>query len=72
MFSCAPLVVRFGMPDDMVLLTPLLRLLHRRYGQPCRVIGSGNWLEPLLDGHPDVQAVLTVANPGRPYARDQF
>jgi heptosyltransferase-2/heptosyltransferase-3 len=70
MFSCAPIVVRFGMLDDTVLLTPLLRLLHGRYGQPCRVIGSGNWLEPLLDGHPDVQAVLTVANPGRPYWLD--
>jgi heptosyltransferase-2/heptosyltransferase-3 len=70
MFSCVPLVVRFGLLDDMVLLTPLLRLLHRRYGQPCRVIGSGSWLEPLLAGHPDVQAVLTVSNPERPYWLD--
>ena len=70
MFSCAPLVVRFGMLDDMVLLTPLLRLLHRRYGQACRVIGSGSWLEPLLAGHPDVQAVLTIAGIERPYWLD--
>lgn len=70
MFSCVPIVVRFGMLDDMVLLTPLLRLLHGRYGRPCQVIGSGSWLEPLLAGHPDVQTVLTVANPERPYWLD--
>jgi heptosyltransferase-2/heptosyltransferase-3 len=58
------------MLDDMVLLTPLLRLLHKRYGQPCRVLGSGSWLQPLLAGHPDVQSVLTVSNPGRPYWLD--
>ena len=70
MFSYDPLVVRFGVLEDMVLLTPLLRLLHRRHGQPCRVMGSGSWLEPLLDGHPDVQAVLTIANLERPYWLD--
>jgi heptosyltransferase-2/heptosyltransferase-3 len=70
MFSCVPVVVRFGMLDDMVLLTPLLHLLHERYGQPCRVIGSGSWLESLLAGHPDVQAVLTVSNPERLYWLD--
>lgn len=70
MFSCVPLVVRFGALDDMVLLTPLLRLLHRRYGRPCRVMGSGSWLEPLLASHPDVQQVLTVSNLERPYWLD--
>lgn len=70
MFSCVPIVVRFGGLDDMVLLTPMLRLLHRRYGQPCHVVGTGSWLEPLLAGHPDVQAVQAVANPERPYWLD--
>ena len=46
----APLVIRFGAFGDMVLLTPLLRMLHRRYGQACRVLGSGRWLEPLYAG----------------------
>jgi heptosyltransferase-2/heptosyltransferase-3 len=67
MFSYDPLVVRFGTLEDMVLLTPLLRLLHRRWRRPCRVMGSGRWLGPLLDGRPDVQAVLTVSNLERPY-----
>ncbi|HEX5959765.1 MAG TPA: glycosyltransferase family 9 protein [Rhodanobacteraceae bacterium] len=66
----APLVIRFGAFGDMVLLTPLLRLLHRRYGQPCRVLGSGGWLEPLFRSHPDVAATLELASRKRPYWLD--
>jgi len=65
-----PLVIRFGAFGDMVLLTPLLRLLHRRYGQPCRVLGSGGWLEPLFAGHPDAGATLKLASRKRPYWLD--
>lgn len=68
--SAAPLVIRFGAFGDMVLLTPLLRLLHRRYGQACRVLGSGGWLEPLFAGHPDVRATLKVSSRKRPYWLD--
>ncbi|HEX7370051.1 MAG TPA: glycosyltransferase family 9 protein [Rhodanobacteraceae bacterium] len=66
----APLVVRFGAFGDMVLLTPLLRQLHRRYGQACRVLGSGGWLEPLFAGHPDVRASLKLSSRKRPYWLD--
>ena len=66
----APLVIRFGAFGDMVLLTPLLRMLHRRYGQACRVLGSGRWLEPLYAGHPDVRATLKVSSRKRPYWLD--
>ena len=66
----APLVIRFGAFGDMVLLTPLLRLLHRRYGEACRVLGSGGWLEPLFAGHPDVRATLKLASRKRPYWLD--
>ena len=65
-----PLVIRFGAFGDMVLLTPLLRLLHRRYGQACRVLGSGGWLEPLFAGHPDASAALKLASRKRPYWLD--
>lgn len=68
--SSAPLVIRFGAFGDMVLLTPLLRLLHRRFGQPVRVLGSGGWLEPLYAGHPDVCATLSLASRKRPYWLD--
>ncbi|HXS73183.1 MAG TPA: hypothetical protein VN725_04000 [Rhodanobacteraceae bacterium] len=67
----APLVVRFGALGDMVLLTPFLRLLRQRYGQPCRVLGSGAWLRPLFDGNPDVSEVLVVRSRKRPYWLDR-
>lgn len=65
-----PLVIRFGALGDMVLLTPLLHLLHRRFGQPCRVVGSGGWLEPLFANHPDVSGTLRLASRKRPYWLD--
>ena len=67
----APLVIRFGALGDMVLLTPLLRQLHRRYGQPCRVLGSGAWLETLFDSNPDVRDVLVLRSRKRPYWLDR-
>lgn len=42
-----PLVVRFGAFGDMILLIPALKILARRYGAPCEVVGSGPWTEPL-------------------------
>lgn len=69
--DAAPLVVRFGAFGDMVLLTPLLRQLHRRHGKPCRVLGSGAWLAPLLAGNPDVSEVLTVRSRKSPYWLDR-
>ena len=68
--AAAPLVIRFGAFGDMVLLTPLLRMLHGRYGQPCRVLGSGSWLEPLFAGHPDVLATIALDSRKRPYWLD--
>ncbi len=46
--STPPLVVRFGAFGDMVLMIPVLKLLRERYGQPCDVVSSGPWTEPLL------------------------
>jgi heptosyltransferase-2/heptosyltransferase-3 len=68
--SRAPLVIRFGAFGDMVLLTPLLRLLHRRYGEACTVLGSGGWLEPLFADHPDVGATFRLVSRKRPYWLD--
>ena len=68
--SAAPLVIRFGAFGDMVLLTPLRRVLHLRYGQPCSVLGSGGWLAPLFAGHPDVHETLELASRKRPYWLD--
>lgn len=38
----------------MLLQEPLLHLLHRRYGAPCRILTRGSWAHALYDGHPDV------------------
>lgn len=66
----SPLVVRFGAFGDLVVLTPLLRLLHHRYGRPCTLLTSGAWAEPLLGTHPDVERILHVRSRRRPYVLD--
>lgn len=63
-----PIVIRFGRVGDMVLLAPLLHRLHRGYGEPCVVLGSGPWTSALYAAHPDVARVLQVANRHRPLA----
>ena len=49
-----PLIVRCGAMGDMVLLTPLIRLLAQRYGRPVDLLTSGSWTAPLLHGQPEV------------------
>ncbi len=68
--TSSPVVVRFGAFGDLVLLTPLLHLLHRRFGRPCTVVTSGDWAQPLLGEHPDVERLLQVRSRRRPYALD--
>ncbi len=68
--ALTPVVVRFGAFGDLVLLTPLLHLLHRRYGRPCSVVTSGDWAQPLLGDHPDVERLLQVRSRRRPYLLD--
>jgi ADP-heptose:LPS heptosyltransferase len=41
----------------MVMVTRMLNLLHRRYGQPCQVIGTGSWTASTYAGNPDVADV---------------
>ena len=58
--AAAPLtttVFFFCRLGDMVMLTRMLNLLHKRYGQPCQVIGSGSWSATAYAGNPDVSAV---------------
>ena len=42
---------------DMVMLTALTQFLHRRYGAPCQIIGTGSWTPQLYSGSPHVSAV---------------
>jgi len=44
----------------MIMLTALLEILHRRFGQPCRVIGAGAWSTEIYRSHPDVAEVICL------------
>lgn len=68
--AATPLVIRFGAMGDMILLTVLLRILHRRYGRPCDVVSSGGWTRGLFAGHPDVGRVILLDSRRRPYWTD--
>jgi len=52
-----PTVFLFCRLGDMVMLTSLLNLLHQRYGQPCRVVGTGSWTSAIYAGNADVAGV---------------
>jgi heptosyltransferase-2/heptosyltransferase-3 len=41
----------------MVMVTAALQLLHRRFSNPCIVLGAGPWNSTLYAGHPDVARV---------------
>ena len=61
-----PLVIRFGRLGDMLLQEPLLHLLRRRYGMPCRVLTRGTWTGELYRGHPDVGEIWQLRWRHRP------
>jgi ADP-heptose:LPS heptosyltransferase len=63
-----PLVIRFGRVGDMILLQPLLRRLHARYGQPCELLGIGTHSLELYRDQPDVARVMTLLSHHRPFA----
>ncbi len=55
-----PIVIEHGRVGDMIMLTALLSLLHRRYGKPCHVVGAGPWNDSIFLGHPDVAHCWTL------------
>ena len=65
--SARPLLVRCGAFGDMVLITPLIRLLAARYGQPVDVVSSGGWTPPLLQHEPAVGHLQLVTSRNTPY-----
>jgi len=52
-----PIVIWFGRVGDMILLSTLLDILHRRYGAPCHLVGAGPWPAELYASHADVARV---------------
>ncbi|RUL61552.1 lipopolysaccharide heptosyltransferase family protein [Dyella dinghuensis] len=63
-----PLVIRFGRVGDMILLQPLLRRLHARYGEPCELLGIGKHSLELYRDQPDVARVMSLLSHHRPFA----
>lgn len=62
-----PLVVRFAAFGDVVLLTTLIEVLHRRYGGRVDLLGSGPWTPPLLAADPRVGQLCMVTSRKTPY-----
>ena len=58
--SSNPVVIWFGRIGDMIMLSALLEILHRRFGQPCRVIGAGAWTAEIYRSHQDVAEVICL------------
>jgi len=52
-----PIVIWFGRVGDLILLSALLEVLHRRFGSPCHVIGAGSWPAQIYAAHSDVARV---------------
>jgi ADP-heptose:LPS heptosyltransferase len=55
-----PIVIWFGRVGDMIMLSALLAVLHRRYGGSCRIIGAGEWTARIYATHPDVGQVCCL------------
>jgi heptosyltransferase-2/heptosyltransferase-3 len=55
-----PVVIWFGRIGDMIMLSALLEILHRRFGKPCRIIGAGAWTAEIYRAHPDVAEVICL------------
>ena len=62
-----PLVVRFAAFGDVVLLTPLIAALARRYGAPVDLLSSGAWTPELLAHDPNVHEIKMITSRKTPY-----
>src|SRR5215469_12338114 len=55
-----PIVIWFGRVGDMILVSALLGILHRRYGRPCHLIGAGPWPAEIYAAHADMARVTCL------------
>lgn len=56
----SPVVIRFGRLGDTILLQPLLRKLHLRYGQSCRLLALGAWPQILYSAQPEIAGFIPL------------
>ena len=62
-----PLIVRFAAFGDVVLLTPLIAALARRYDTPVDLLSSGAWTPELLAHDPNVRDIQLITSRKTPY-----
>ena len=65
--STRPLIVRFAAFGDVVLLTPLIAALARRYGEPVDLLSSGAWTPELLAHDPNLHEIKIITSRKTPY-----
>jgi ADP-heptose:LPS heptosyltransferase len=56
----SPVVIRLGRLGDTILLQPLLRRLHLRYGRPCHLLALGDWTPVLYSAQPEVAGCIPL------------
>jgi ADP-heptose:LPS heptosyltransferase len=56
----SPVVIRLGRLGDTILLQPLLRRLHLRYGRPCQLLALGDWTPVLYSAQPEVAECIPL------------
>jgi ADP-heptose:LPS heptosyltransferase len=64
--STGPVVIRFGRLGDTILLQPLLRKLHMRYGRPCQLLALGDWSPALYSAQPEVAGCIPLRSQSGP------
>jgi ADP-heptose:LPS heptosyltransferase len=56
----SPVVIRLGRLGDTILLQPLLRRLHLRYGRPCQLLALGDWTPVLYSAQAEVAGCIPL------------
>src|SRR5579862_782713 len=62
-----PLIVRFAAFGDVVLITTMIEVLHRRYGSKVDLLSSGAWTREILAADPRVGQIQLVTSRKTPY-----
>lgn len=62
-----PLIVRFAAFGDVVLITAMVEVLHRRYGTRIDLLSSGPWTRAILADDPRIGTIQIVTSRKTPY-----
>lgn len=62
----SPVVIRFGRLGDTILLQPLLKKLHLRYGRRCHLLTLGDWSPVLYSMQEEVGSFMALRSQSGP------